>query len=125
MSSCVAAGRDVRPAAGEAVDCIDRCVHASHDENAVAEHRHQRLQVPIAVLELVAGAVGDQLHDDQRDDRRHHIDEAVHAIENDRLRARGNAAGDAHQAQQDRQGDRELERGLFDVGLLGRHGSGA
>jgi hypothetical protein len=56
---------------------------------------HQRLEMPVAILEAMARSARDQLHDEQRHHRRHDVDEAVHAIEDDGLRTRDESARDA------------------------------
>ena len=109
------------PPLASVVHSIDSSIDAGDREDAVAEQRHQRFQVPVPILESVARSLCDELDDDQRDDGRHDVDEAVHAIEDDGLRARGESAADADHAEDDRQDDRKLECGLLGVWLLGLH----
>jgi hypothetical protein len=100
-------------AAVQGIHGIDRGIDTGHDENTVAQHCHQRFQVPVAVLEAVARTLCDQLHDDERNDRRHDVDEAVHAIEDDGLRSRSEPARHPEDAEADRQRNRKLQRALF------------
>src|SRR5436190_11803660 len=65
------------------------------------------------ILEAMTRAAGDQFHHQQRDDCRHHVDKAVHAVEGDGLRASDESARHTEHAQAYRQGDGKLEGALF------------
>lgn len=105
------------PADQQVVDRIDPGIEAGDHKNGAAQCDEQRLQMPIAELEAFAAFLGEQVRDGKRGERQQHIDEAVHAVENQRLGAGHQAGDDPEQSDDHCDRNGALERSLFFVVL--------